>query len=220
MKQMRSIWFLGIFFLFSTWAQADSPYREGTHYVSLTPQLTESHVIQEFLKTDKHSIQVIEFFNYGCHWCYELEPLLQAWLKNQTASDFAFRRVPVVFHPAWRPLAKAYYTAFSLENNAVIDAAFFKALHEDHRPLMETKEIQTFFAEQGISSEIFDKTYGSFSVNRQLKEANQLAVAFRIAAVPFLIVHGPKGSYTTSPSMAGSQENTLHILDELIKKVK
>ncbi len=220
MKLLRNIWLLGIALLFSTWAHANSAYQEGSHYVNIAPQIAENYVVQEFFKSDKHSVQVLEFFNYGCHWCYELEPLLQTWLQDKTASNFAFRRVPVVFHPAWRPLAKAYYTAFSLENNTVIDAAFFKALHEEQRTLMETEQIQKLFTEQGVSREIFDKTYGSFSVNRQLKEANQLAVALRIAAIPFLIVHGPKGTYATAPSMAGNHENTIHILEELVKKVQ
>ncbi len=220
MKSLRNLWLLGMVCVFSAWAHAAAPYQEGVHYVNIAPQIAENYIVQEFFKSDKHPVQVLEFFNYGCHWCYELEPLLQPWLKDKVAKNFAFRRIPVVFHPAWRPLAKAYYTAFSLENNTVIDAAFFKALHEEHRTLMETDQIQKLFAEQGVSQEVFDKTYGSFSVNRQLKEANQLAVALRIAAIPFLIVHGPKGTYATAPSMAGTQEDTILILDELIKKVQ
>jgi thiol:disulfide interchange protein DsbA len=218
MKLTLRPWLVSLLFLFSTWVHAS--YQEGNHYVNMSAQTAENYVIQEFFKSDAHPVQILEFFNYGCHWCYELEPLLQHWLKDQTANNFVFRRVPVVFHPAWRPLAKAYYTAFSLENNAAIDTAFFRALHEDQKMLTETSQILALFVEQGVSAEVFDKTYGSFSVNRQLKEANQLAVAFRVTAIPLVIVHGPKGTYATAPHMAGSQENTIHVLNELIKKVQ
>ena len=54
-------------------------------------------------------VSVIEFFSYGCPWCYQLEKPLQAWVKKNK-QRIQFERVPVVFHPEWEIYAKAYYT--------------------------------------------------------------------------------------------------------------
>ncbi len=53
-------------------------------------------------------VEVIEFFFYACPYCNELEPLLERWRKRKPA-DIVFRRVPVVRHDSWVPLAKTYY---------------------------------------------------------------------------------------------------------------
>ena len=45
---------------------------------------------------DEKSIEVMEFFWYGCPHCYELHPRIKAWLKRMP-SDVSFRYVPALF---------------------------------------------------------------------------------------------------------------------------
>src|SRR5262245_41378704 len=54
-------------------------------------------------------IEIIDFFWYGCPYCYELLPLLTEWEKRQGV-EVAVRRVPAVLREAWLADAHLYYT--------------------------------------------------------------------------------------------------------------
>ena len=54
-------------------------------------------------------IEVVEFFWYGCIHCYNLEPVLEPWLKK-LPPDAQFRRVPAVFNARWEHDARIFYT--------------------------------------------------------------------------------------------------------------
>src|SRR4051794_29877391 len=60
-----------------------------------------------------NKIPVIEFFSFGCPWCYHIEPALAQWTKEQIKS-IQFSQVPVVFNKNWAYYAKAYYPANAL----------------------------------------------------------------------------------------------------------
>src|SRR5688500_11003782 len=86
---------------FAAGAYAQVP---GKDFTPVTPpQPTESG----------NKIEVIEFFSYACPHCSTLEGPLTAWLKKKPA-DVEFKRVPVVFHETWAPLARLYYTLEAL----------------------------------------------------------------------------------------------------------
>ena len=53
-------------------------------------------------------IEVVEFFWYGCIHCYNLEPVLEAWLPK-LPPDAYFRRIPAVFNERWAHDAAIYY---------------------------------------------------------------------------------------------------------------
>jgi thiol:disulfide interchange protein DsbA len=57
----------------------------------------------------------------------------------------------------------------------------------------------------------------SFGTATKARQAKQLAETYRIDSVPSLYV---QGRYTTSVAAAGSQQQMLLVLDELIAKVR
>ena len=71
-------------------AIAAPEYQVGKDYQKIAVPLT-SHLVSA-----QGKIKVIEFFSYGCPWCYELEAKLPKWQRSQ-ASDVVFQRVPVLF---------------------------------------------------------------------------------------------------------------------------
>ena len=56
---------------------------EGADYVPIPQQPL----------ADPRRVEVVEFFYYGCRWCNELQPHLDAWLKRKPAElvGFLFR---------------------------------------------------------------------------------------------------------------------------------
>ena len=96
---------LGIVLLAVAGPGSAAEIKEGKHYTVLNPQRPVDA---------KDKIEVTEFFWYACGHCYNLEPILQKWIKKLPA-DVAFRRIPAVFpgrdgRPGnWAPLAQVYY---------------------------------------------------------------------------------------------------------------
>ena len=190
---------------------------ENLHYQILPSTVTEELVMKKLITEHPGQTPLIEFFSYGCHWCHDLEPYLQSWLKNKP-KDVVLIRVPVVFHPTWRPLAKAYFTAQMLNQSALLDPAFFKAIHEDHILLVSDEDVRKLFIQNGIAAEKFDEVYGSFAVNQNLKWAEEMTRLYQIKQVPTVVAVGSKGVYLTTLQMAGGKENFASTLNEMLKQ--
>ena len=67
----------------SVWAEGFQ-YEEGTHYARLDVPLKTG---------DKNSVEVTEYFSYGCPHCYRFEPLVQQW-KSDLPADVRVQSQP------------------------------------------------------------------------------------------------------------------------------
>ena len=180
---------------------------EGKDYKLVTPpQPTDS--------TDK--IEVREIFWYGCPHCYAFEPYLDKWLETKPA-DVDFVRTPGIFRESWVPHAKAYYTAKALGVLDKFHPAFFRAIHEEHRRFLNDDDYAAMFAEVGVSKDDFEKTFNSFTVENEVKQAIKRDQAYGIEGVPAMIV---AGKYQTSAGLAGSFDRMLKIVDALVDKAR
>jgi thiol:disulfide interchange protein DsbA len=180
---------------------------EGVDYKLVTPP-------QPTASDDK--IEVREIFWYGCPHCYAFEPYLNKWLKTKPA-DVDFERTPGIFRQSWIPHAKAYYTAKALGVLDKFHPAFFDAIHKYHRRFLNEDAYAEMFSEVGVSKADFKKTWNSFTVENEVKEAIKRDQAYGIEGVPAMIV---AGKYQTSAGLAGSFERMLKIVDALVDKVR
>jgi thiol:disulfide interchange protein DsbA len=162
----------------------------------------------------KDKISVIEVFWYGCPHCYQMEYHLDTWLKEKPA-DVAFIRVPGVTNDLWQPLARTYFAADMLGVVDQIHIPLFHAIHRDGRSFTTDAEIQAFVEERGVDGDAFMKVFYSTDVQLVLEDIYNFAVNYRIASVPALIINN---KYVTAPSMVGSYEQTLPLVDYLIDK--
>ncbi len=179
------------------------PFTEGKEYQKLKkPQATAS----------SESIEVVELFWYGCSHCYSLEPYIHGWLENKP-EDVSFVRMPAILGAGWELLAKAYFTADLL---GVLDKAhgeLFATIHEKKNKIKDEKMLRKFFVGLGVSAEDFDKTFNSFAVVIKVNNARMMTRRYAISGVPTLIVNG---KYSTSTSLAGSNEKLIGIIDHLV----
>ena len=186
--------------------QAPWQYEDGKHFSTLsTAQGTSS---------SPGKIEVAEVFWYGCSHCYNLEPLISAWVKKLPA-DVSFVRIPVIWNPTNEIHARIYYTAEALGKLDQITPAMFRAIHVESRPMTEEKDIQQLFEQAGVSAADFNKTFRSFSVDSQLKRAKDLTVKYRVQGVPLLVVDG---KYTTNGPEIRNQQDLLAVTEELIQR--
>ena len=173
--------------------------REGADYKVLQAQAPLE-------STDR--IDVLGFFWFGCPHCYTLEPALKAWAAKLPA-DVAFRKV----HVPWRDqLQQLYYSLEALNKLSLIDKVF-EAVHKDKVSLQNAQQMADWISRHGVEAKAFQDAFDSFGVRTRMKRAAQLAEAYRLEGVPAL---GVAGKYLTAPSMAGSNQQALAVVDELL----
>lgn len=188
-------------------AQAAPAFDEGKAYTRLA-------VPQAVSPSDK--VVVTEFFWYNCPHCSELEPQLESWAR-QLPSYVVLERVPVAFTPRFVPQQKLYYTLLALGKVGSLQAAVFRAIHEQHIPLNTPDQMADWLAARGIPKATFLATYDSFGVAMQARRATQMMKDYGIDGVPTLAV---QGRYEVSADLPQTPTHTLVLqaASELIGK--
>lgn len=180
-------------------------YVAGKDYVLLdTPVRTR----------DSSKVEVVEVFWFGCSHCYHFEPLVKQWKKNQ-ASDVDFWRSPAMWSAPMKLHAKMFFTAKALGVMDTLNNPFFTTLVVERKRLDNEKEIEGLFTDYGVKAEDFRKTFNSFSINSQVKQADARARSYKITGTPEVIVNG---KYRVTAGLAGGQDKMLTVVDFLINK--
>jgi thiol:disulfide interchange protein DsbA len=152
-------------------------------------------------------VEVLEVFWLACPHCYALEPLLRTWLKNKPPY-VEFVRVPVIWQPIHRSHAHLYYTLDALGRQDLVEKAF-DAIAQQHTLLAGDDEQasfklqQKFATDNGVGADDFAKAYNSFTVNANMRRAEDLTARYQVQGVPFIIVNG---KYTTDIGKAGGDK--------------
>lgn len=162
-------------------------------------------------------IEVVEFFSYACPHCNNLNPIVKKWAAKLPA-DVAFKRIPVSFNsPFYQLMAKLYYTLDALGEMEKLDAAVFDAIHVKGLKLIDEKSIQEWAVAQGIDAKKFSDAFKSFSVDSNVKRADQLSRAAKIPGVPSLVVDG---RYLVVGKNVKNQDELLALTDKVIDKAR
>lgn len=189
------------------WAQPARPLQELRDFRPVTPaQPSESG----------NKIEVLEFFQYSCPHCYSYEPVLQGWRKTLPA-DVEYRRIPISWDDRAVPHVRIYYALEALGKTNELHSKVFEAIQVKKMPLLKPDEIADFMAANGIDRKQWLDTYNSFSVGARTNRAGQVWRAYKVDGTPSMAVDG---KYMTSPSMVGSREGSLLVLNSLIEKAR
>ena len=203
---MKKLLAITLFFLSTqTCHMAGAAIVEGKDYSRLaTPQ-----------PTSPEKIELIEFFWYGCPYCYTIEPYIETWAKKLPA-DVHFKREHILWpgRPDLIPHAKIYYTLTAMGLEDKYQLAIFKAVQKDRMELRRENALFDWVATQGIDVRKFKEVYNSFAVQSQISRAQDLTKRYKIESVPAFVVGG---KYLTSPAQVGKEDHSLtEVLDGLI----
>lgn len=183
-----------------------APFTEGKDY-QIVPQINTTLQLKP--------PAVVEFFSYGCPWCYQIEPNLLTW-KASLGDKTQFQRIPVVFKPDWEIYAKAYYTAKILALSEKVNPKLFKAIQEEKQPLSSNQAMIQFFVTQGVDKEIVTSAFeNSPTIDMNVKNGLYLMSQYQINAVPAFVINN---KYKTNLELAGSPERLFEIMNYLLKK--
>jgi thiol:disulfide interchange protein DsbA len=181
--------------------------QDGKDYVTLkTPVPVESG----------GKIEVLEFFQYSCPHCASYDPYLQAWRKK-LPTDVEYKRIPIAWDSSTMPHVRIYYTLETLGKLDDMHQKVFTAIQKNRQPMVNPEQIADFMAANGIDRKQWTDTYNSFSVAARANRAGQLWRAYKIDGTPAVAVDG---KFTTAPSMVGSREGSLIVLDYLVQRAR
>ena len=187
-------------------ATAEDEFRLGRHYEKITPPVETS--------VADGKVEVVEMFWYGCPHCYEFEPTLEKWLEHKP-DNIEFVRVPAVFAHNWEIHARAYYAAQQLGILDKTHRALFDALHKERRRLFDEDSLAAFYADFGVTEQLFRDAYESFDVDSKVRHAIALTRKYGISGVPSIIVNG---TYRTGTQQAGDYDTVLKVAEFLAAK--
>ena len=185
-------------------AAAQQPHaRENFEYFAIKPQAVPAG----------SRIEVIEFFWYGCPFCYRLQPYLDGWLKRKPA-DVDFRRVPAVFRPSWAQHARIFFALQTLGELERLHQTVYRSIHVDRDSLLDADSTSAWAARNGIEAARWLAAYNAPEVERAVEQSPAVTRGYEIKGTPSLVVDG---RHVTSTSMAESFSGVIGILDDLIR---
>jgi thiol:disulfide interchange protein DsbA len=161
-------------------------------------------------------IEVLEFFQYSCPHCATFEPYLAAW-KKKLPSDVDYRRIPIAWDNSTMPHVRIYYTLEALGKLPELHEKVFAAIQKNRQPMLNPDAIADFMAANGIDRKQWLDTYNSFSVAARANRAGQIWRAYKVDGTPIMAVDG---RFMTAPSMVGTREGTLVVLDYLVQRAR
>ncbi len=174
-------------------------------------------VIEPAMPTqDESSVEVLEFFWFGCPHCYAFEPSINEWSASKPDYVNFVREAPPL-NPSWEQHSRAYYAAQAL---GIVDGMFdamFDEIHKKRKPMRKPERIGQFIEtlDLGVSEADFVKAMDSFAVNTAIKRSMLRAQQAGIQAVPSVVING---KYLTGNSLAGSHQGIIDVINELAAK--
>jgi len=158
-------------------------------------------------------IEVIDFFFYACQYCNDLLPHLDRWQKRKPA-DVAFKRVPVVRHDSWIPLAKTYFTLEAMGAADRLHSAVYRSYHVEDLSMSQDKVIAEWAEKHGLDREKFMTIYRSDEIRLKAERARKMTMDYDIQGTPSIVVDG---KFLTSSGMTPGVPQVVAVLDGLIR---
>jgi thiol:disulfide interchange protein DsbA len=179
--------------------------RQNIEYRLIAPQPVETGA----------SIEVIDFFWYGCPYCNALQPALEEWMKRKPA-DVALRRIPAILRDSWAPHARIYYTLEQLNEVERLHLKVYYSYHVEKLHLGKPDVMVEWAAANGIERKRWLDAYHSPEVDAKIERARMLSEAYTVAVTPTLVVDG---RYLTSGAYVSGSDvrEVVLILDDVIQ---
>ncbi|MDH5534164.1 MAG: thiol:disulfide interchange protein DsbA/DsbL [Betaproteobacteria bacterium] len=196
--------FLGTAIGFTAPGAAQQPphLRVDLEYRLIAPQPVETG--------DK--IEVVDFFWYGCPYCNELYPALEAW-NGRKPADVALRRIPAVLRDSWAPHARIFFALEALGEADRLHGQVYHSYHVEKLHLNQPDVAEQWAVRHGIDREKWVAAYTAAETGRKVEQAKAAARRYAVTGTPSVVVDG---RFLTSSTMAETVPGVVNILEQLI----
>ncbi|HKT30844.1 thiol:disulfide interchange protein DsbA/DsbL [Dyella sp.] len=195
---------------------------EGKNYFTIEPQ-------QPTGNPDK--IVVTEVFSYACPACNAFHTTADQ-IEKSLPSNAQMTYLAASFRPDenWPLFQRAYYAAKALgvaekSHDAMFDAVWKTGELANYdlttnRPKPQSAwptidNVAKFYAKYGVDPKQFVAVANSFSINTQMKRADDMMKAYGVDATPTLVVNG---KYRFTPGDAGGYAQSVELTKWLVAK--
>lgn len=162
------------------------------------------------------TIEVIEFFYYGCPVCYESQPYIARWLER-AGPDLSLRRVPVASFEAAENFALTYYALEATGQLAQLHGAVYENHHFDDQRLSEEKNLLDWLARNGVDAEAFRQVRNSAENRARVADGRRIYEDYNVRAVPTFAVDG---RFVTSARLAGGVKEMMDVVGYLVDRAR
>lgn len=201
----------------------DPKWVQGKNYFLIEPAQPK------VTNTDK--IEVTEVFSYACPMCNNFHPMVEK-LAASLPSDAVMAYLPVSFIPQenFPMFQRAYLTAQALgvadkANDAMYDAVWkskeLSSERADGQGLKPMSDLPTIadaakvYAKYGVDPKEFVAVANSFSINTQVKRADELVKNYGVEGTPTIVIDG---KYRFDGRSAGGYAQMLELAQYLVAK--
>ena len=195
---------------------------EGKNYFLIDPAQPTSH---------PGKIEVTEVFSYGCPACNGFHSTVKR-IAETLPPDAVMNYLAASFRPDenWPVYQRAFYAAQALgvvdkTHDAMFDAtwktgetATYNLKGTGLKPQAAWPTIESlakFYAKYGVDPQEFVGVANSFSVNTQMKRADDLMKAYGVDSTPTIIVNG---KYRYTARSAGGYAQAIELTQWLVAK--
>lgn len=201
---------------FSAFLASGEEFVEGKDYRVVETEVEEELTDEDSDTDPANTITVVEFFNYGCPHCYQLEPIINEWLEDK-GDDVEFVREAVPLKVAWRSLAKAYYVAKEFDVVDKVHSVLFKAIFEHNLRMDREDLLKKLFENRGVSAEDFQEVYTSKNVGTALRNSQIQMRLFGLKGTPAVVI---ENKYVIDTELADGHERMFEIVEFLVEKIR
>jgi len=135
------------------------------------------------------TIEVMEFFDYGCIHCANLEPALEAWVAKLPA-DVKFRRTPAGFGSGGIDSIPIFFTLEAMGQLDRLHKKLFEAAFNERVMLGSKPVLLKWLEKQGVDPKQYESIEKSFSVDSKIKRGRQMTGLYKVTATPMITVNG------------------------------
>ncbi len=168
-------------------------------------------------RTDDGRIEIEAVFWYGCPFCYQLEPAVQA-MEQSLPKDVELFHVPAPLSPAWAVHARAHHMAKELGILDRVHQPMFDMLNQTHgRGLTELGQLAEFFEQFGVDPEQTLAMADDERVMSALRADYERLSAYGLREVPALIVDG---RFLVTARAAGGLSEMVEQAQALVEQVR
>ncbi|MDG2353732.1 MAG: thiol:disulfide interchange protein DsbA/DsbL [Gammaproteobacteria bacterium] len=159
-------------------------------------------------------VEVRELFWYYCPHCFNVEPLVENYLKKLPESA-KFIRQPAVLSDRWVNGAIFYYVLEQLNEVDRLHAKLFDAIHLHKTAFVDNEDFINWLVDHNVNKEDANNAFKSFSVRIKVNKSKLNTVKYKTSGVPVFVVNG---KYWVDSKHAGGEKRLFKVVDYLIQK--
>lgn len=190
---------------------------ENQDYTILeNPVITQSNKanINDKNPAKQDKIEIVEFFSYGCPYCYKIESEISKWLAHKP-DNVTFTRIAVPRKGKWVDYARLFYSlnAISPKEQERIMPLIYSAIHDQKIDLKTTDQLLNWVKHQNVNYPLLEEYFYSEKIAKQAENALDLAIRYNVKYVPSIYING---KYNLILDSKNNYKGTENKLDEFI----